>query len=359
MKKMPRTLYLSLFLCLIGLVSGLLLGGLNSITAPIIEENKMKEIAKSFEELGVTDLSEVENKIDSVVNAYAAKFNGVEVYVVTATDSNQFTEVQVIAVIEKTTGKVLNAKVTGNPSMATHMSDAEFTNDKLGIIGAVNSDAIVINAQASKTTNSVKNCLDKVYAQFDALGGASVITITAKAVSVEQDLEAVKTGVYNQFNAKVKLTSGNYSDEVISLSVTFEGSKPTLVNSDKTLTDEEAEAVLKKVKKPGVYITEFNAETRTYVVDTVFDFGGTFTLTVVLNEDNTIAEFTATSTNEGPLFTGHYDNYDNQVYTSIEGSIGQTVNGDAFASISGASVTTDTFKSGLDLIAKLVNGGAN
>ena len=137
MKKMPRTLYLSLFLCLIGLVSGLLLGGLNSITAPIIEENKMKEIAKSFEELGVTDLSEVENKIDSVVNAYAAKFNGVEVYVVTATDTNQFTEVQVIAVIEKTTGKVLNAKVTGNPSMATHMSDAEFTNDKLGIIGAV------------------------------------------------------------------------------------------------------------------------------------------------------------------------------------------------------------------------------
>ena len=359
MKKMPRTLYLSLFLCIIGLVSGLLLGGLNSITAPIIEENKMKEIAKSFEELGVTDLSEVENKIDSVVNAYAAKYNGVEVYVVTATDTNQFTEVQVIAVIEKTTGKVLNAKVTGNPSMATHMSDAEFTNDKLGIIGAVNSDAIIINAQASKTTNSVKNCLDKVYAQFDALGGASVVTITAKAVSVKQDLEAVKTGVYNQYNAVVKLTSGNYNESDISLVVTIEGKTVTYVSSEQTLTDEEKEAVLGKIKAPSAYITSYDAATRTFVVDSVLSFGGTFTLTVVLNEDNTIASFNATSTNSNPSFTSHYQDYDAALNASIEGAAGQAVGGNAFASVSGATVSSNTFKAGLDLIAKLVNGGAN
>ena len=364
MKKMPRTLYLSLFLCLIGLVSGLLLGGLNSITAPIIEENKMKEIAKSFEELGVTDLSEVENKIDSVVNAYAAKFNGVEVYVVTATDTNQFTEVQVIAVIEKTTGKVLNAKVTGNPSMATHMSDAEFTNDKLGIIGAVNSDAIIINAQASKTTNSVKNCLDKVYAQFDALGGASVVTITAKATAVEQDLAAVQTGVYNQFNAKVKLTSANYTDETINVVVTIENKVVTYVSSAQELTEEEntavVEAIVKNINKmPSVYITSVDAETKTYVVDTLLSFGGVFTLTVTLNDDNTIATFTATSTNSNPSFTSHYNDYDTELNASIEGAAGQVIGGDAFASVSGATVSSNTFKAGLDLIAKLVNGGAN
>ena len=72
-----------------------------------------------------------------------------------------------------------------------------------------------------------------------------------------------------------------------------------------------------------------------------------------------IASFTATSTNSNPSFTSHYQDYDAALNASIEGAAGQAVGGNAFASVSGATVSSNTFKAGLDLIAKLVNGGAN
>ena len=359
MKNMPRTLYLSLFLCLIGLVSGLLLGGLNAITAPIIEENKMKEIAKSFEELGVTDLSEVENKIDSVVNAYAAKFDDKNVYVVTATNSNQFTTVQVIAVVDASNGKILNAKVSGDSVITTHGKDAEFTNSNLGLIGMSSAEQLSMVVGATVSSVSVKNCLTSIFAQIETLGVKAEVPTVAKAKSIEQDLEAVLNGDYSKYVAKVSLTSANFVTEtVVTLTVSFDGGKNVL-SCDQELTEDELTAVLKVVKKPTASITNYDASTKTVVVDSVLSFGGTFTLTVVLNEDNTIAEFTATSTNSNPSFTSHYDDYDAQINESIAGAAGQAVSGDAFASVTGATVSSSTFKAGLDLIAKLVNGGAN
>ncbi len=360
MKKMPRTLYLSLFLCVIGLIAGLVLGGLNSITAPIIEANKMKEIEKSFAELGVTELTDVDNKLDSVVNAYGAKYDGKNVYVVTTTDSNQFTEVQVIAVVDASNGKILNVKVSGNSVITTHGKDAEFTNTKLGLIGISSAEQMSMIGGATVSSNSVKNCLTKVFEQITALGVEASVPTVAKLVSCEQDLEAVISGNYDLYNAKVNLTSANFTTEtVVNLTVSFAGGKQVLT-CDQTLNEEEAAAVLKAVKQPSTYFVSCDVANRTYVVDSILSFGGTFTLNVVLNEDNTIASFTATSTNSNPSFTGHYNDYDEQINASIAGAAGQVIGGDAFATVSGATVSSNTFKAGLDLIAKVVTeGGAN
>ena len=319
------------------------------------EQSNSNETALVVELLGITDLSEVyvtQNEVDAI---YDAKYNGKYVLFFIASDSNQFTEVVVYAAISVATSQIVTAKVIGHPSITTHGKDNEFSIDNLGLVGLTNADNISSITAASVSSNSVKKCLTAIFNQFYSLTGNAQNPSIVNFVSIEQDLKAVKNGVYNQFIAKVKLTSSNYNDEEITLKVSFEGSKATLLSSDKNLTNEESEAIMKKVKKPTAYITELNAETRTFVVDSHLAYGGTFTLTVVLNEDNTIADFSATSTNSNPSFTCYWQDFDSQFINSIEGVVGQNVDGDAFAAVNGATVSTNTFKAALDLIAKYCN----
>ena len=306
-------------------------------------------------QLGVTDLQDVVNKIDSVLSAHKAKYEGKDVLVINATDMNVFTETQVIAVIDVSDGKVLNAIVRGNPGITTHMSsDADFTLEKLGVIGMTDADELKKISGATISSNSIRKCFEKIFDQARVLGVKPWVPTTAKFISCEQNLDAVISGNYDLFDVKVNLISSNFETGIdVNLTVSFAGGKQILT-CDQTLNEEEAASVLRAVKQPSTYVESCDVFDRVFVVSVNNSFGGTFTLNVVLNEDNTIASFTATSTNSHPSFTSHFDDYDLEINASIAGAVGQVIGGDAFESVSGVTVSTNTFKAGLDLIARII-----
>ena len=109
MKKLPRGVYLSFFLLVVAVIAAGILSAINLITAPIVEENKLKELQKAFAEINVTEVQPQNVELlENVSGVYTGKFDGKECYVVTSVNSNKYTTVQLITVFEKTTGSGIN-----------------------------------------------------------------------------------------------------------------------------------------------------------------------------------------------------------------------------------------------------------
>lgn len=168
MKKMPRILYLALFLLILGVISGGLLALVNSITSSVIEENAQKELEKTLELVNVKNPTDITSTIileGGVKNIYEATFNDDSCYVYNVTNSNKYTTVNVLIVISKTDGKILNINVSGTPSITTHGFDSNFIND-LNVIGKTNSDSLIVVSGASVSRNSIKACIDDAFATY-------------------------------------------------------------------------------------------------------------------------------------------------------------------------------------------------
>ena len=226
MKKMPRSVYLSLFLLIVGVIAGGLLAGVNYFTAPIIEDNKLKELQKTFDEINVTILNKEEVDLVSGVTAvYTGTFEGKESFVITTENSNKYTTVKVIVVMEKATGSVIQAKVTGDPNITTHGFDSNFTNDKLGLIGATSGDDLNKISGATVSTDSVRVCLNAAIEQFTQIAGSIVKQPTVKVVDTKQ---IYTEGTYDRFEATLTVDSEELSNATVKIIFTLDATTNSL-----------------------------------------------------------------------------------------------------------------------------------
>lgn len=168
MKKMPRILYLAIFLLILGVISGGLLAFVNSITSSVIEENAKKELEKTLEMANVKNPTDITNDVileDGVKNVYKATFNDELCYVYNVVNANKYTTVNVLVVISGNDGRILNLSVSGSPSITTHGFDSSFSGD-LNLIGSTNSDSLIVVTGATFSRNSIKICVDNAIATY-------------------------------------------------------------------------------------------------------------------------------------------------------------------------------------------------
>ena len=177
--KMPNVLKFSLFLCILGILSGGLLSLVNNVTKKRIEENEIKKEFSEIAEVGVevdslleiTDIHQV--AIDKMFRA--TSLDGVPSYVFVVTDTNQFTSVKVIVLIEITTEKILNIKVL--PGASTHGYDSQLESSDFGMVGKPLEnidDNFQIVTGATTSSGSVKNCLKVIEKELSLISGKPV-----------------------------------------------------------------------------------------------------------------------------------------------------------------------------------------
>ena len=173
---MVKVIKSSIFLCVLGLLCGLLLGFVNDFTKEKIKEN---EIAESFSEIvksGITKESikklEVNDKVEGIDNIYRGlSIDGVPCYAFSAFDQNEYSYVKVIVVIEIATEDILNVRVL--PGSTTHQYDDKLSSSNFGVAGLLIHDYaehFQVVTEATSSSISVKKCLEAVRQQIINLG---------------------------------------------------------------------------------------------------------------------------------------------------------------------------------------------
>lgn len=173
MKKLPYPLYLALFLGVLGIIAAGLLAGINILTAPAIKANEEKKLAEQFKVIEVESpkILEVE-LLENVLGAYEGLTNGKACFVFNVQNKNQFLTVQTLVVISQEDGKILNLSV--NLPATTHGMDSSFEGNKFGVIDANQDDftgKFVTISGATKSSDSVKACINLAYEQYKGIKG--------------------------------------------------------------------------------------------------------------------------------------------------------------------------------------------
>lgn len=358
MKKMPRSVYLSLFLLIVGVIAGGILAGINMLTAPIIEENKLKELQASFAEIGVTiTATEDAELLDGVTGLYSGTFEGKEAFVITTSNANKYTTVNLITVVEKSSGSVLTAKVSGQPNITTHGFDGSFTNSGLGLIGATSGSDLNNVSGASVSTDSVRACLDLAIRQFAAVAGSVTKPTTAKLNSTVQVTEK---DVFNKFTANLTVNSQELTNQTVNIVFTYDFTAKTItfVSSDIELDEEVKSLCMSKIKFSSVdYIESYNAETGEYTVITNNSFGSVLTTVVKVDTEGVIENYSVTA---NPSFTVNW-NVEDSAFDSLIGSVEGTniANSSELSNVSNATVTTKALKAALELVNQYIALGGN
>lgn len=358
MKKMPRSVYLSLFLLIVGVIAGGILAGINMLTAPIIEENKLKELQASFAEIGVTiTATEDAELLDGVTGLYSGTFEGKEAFVITTSNANKYTTVNLITVVEKSSGSVLTAKVSGQPNITTHGFDGSFTNSGLGLIGATSGADLNNVSGASVSTDSVRACLDLAISQFAAVAGSVTKPTTAKLNSTVQVTEK---DVFNKFTANLTVNSQELTNQTVNIVFTYDFTAKTItfVSSDIELDEDVKSLCMSKIKFSSVdYIESYNAETGEYTVITNNSFGSVLTTVVKVDAEGVIENYSVTA---NPSFTVNW-NVEDSAFDSLIGSVEGTniANSSELSNVSNATVTTKALKAALELVNQYIALGGN
>ena len=164
-----------IFLCVLGLLCGSLIGFVNELTKDRISES---EYNKSFEEViksGITKDSikelEVDNKVEGINKIYRGlSIDDVPCYAFMVENTNEYTTVQVIVVIEIATEDILNVRVLSGST--THQYDNKMSESKFGVAGLPIYDFeenFEIVTGATSSSNSVRTCLEAVKQQVSKL----------------------------------------------------------------------------------------------------------------------------------------------------------------------------------------------
>jgi len=358
MKKMPRSVYLSLFLLIVGVIAGGVLAGINMLTAPIIEDNKLKELQASFAEIGVTiTATEDAELLEGVTGLYSGTFEGKEAFVITTSNANKYTTVNLISVVEKSSGSVLTAKVSGQPNITTHGFDGSFTNSGLGLIGATSGADLSKVSGATISTESVRACLDLALAQFSAVAGSTVKPTTAK---VNSTVQVAEKDVFNKFTANLTVNSQELTNQAVNIVFTydFEAKTATFVSSDVEINEEVKSVCMSKIKLNSVdYIESYNTETGEYTVITNNSFGSVLTTVVKVDANGVVESYSVTA---NPSFTVHW-NVEDSAFDSFIGSVAGTniANSSELTNVSNATVTTNALKAALVLVNQYIELGGN
>ena len=230
--KIPKILKLSLFLCLLGIFSGGILSLVNEFTEKIVEQNKIKAELKEVLSSGVEEesLLLVENvKNSAIKKMYRAQTtDAIPCYVFVVEDKNPFTTVKTIIVVEITTEKILNIKVS--PGSTSHNKDNLMEESNFGVIGeniASFNEKFQIVTGATDSSKSVKRCLEAVYNELSMMTGKATFKALKQCLPeitnyeytfVIEDKEVTLLLKYNESNKTfeyLKTLSGEIKEEVI------------------------------------------------------------------------------------------------------------------------------------------------
>lgn len=320
MKKMPRTLYLCIFLLILGIIAGGILAGINELTAPIIAENAEKELAKNLAKVGVTEPKEITDSTNTnktVIAVYTGKYENADCYVMNTADTNKYTTVNVLVVLSKADGQILNLNISGTPNITTHGFDASFTNEALGVVGSTDTNSFTPVTGATISSTSVKTCIDEALKIY--------LTLDKGSTDVEED----PNKAMDELLAKANVTDGQKVE----------------------MTYEDGSSVV------NTYEGKYN-ETDCYVFETskqvtIEEYYVNFalkSLIVVSKADGSILNIVVTSK--------FYSS--NNIQATDFGMIGQT-NVDSFVSVSGATYSSNAVKACIEEALTIYNtlkGGA-
>ncbi|MBQ8293266.1 MAG: FMN-binding protein [Bacilli bacterium] len=278
-KNMPKTLKLSLFLLILGMISGGLLAVVNNYTKDIIEQNALNEAYRDIIDVGIIaeSIKEVEtSKEEGIEKIYRGNnLDNIPCYIFVVNDKNAYTTVKTIIVVEVVSEKIVGMKVL--PGATTHNFDNKFVDNDFGVVGESIYDSskyfeVVTGATAS--SNSVKNCLTKVEQQIALMGGKIVIKSYSQRLPEYTNFEYVfeirgtKVSLlleYNDGNKTFKYLNtlnGNLTDDEISECVALAQSKmPT--NIIRNVYKDSTGTTLTLVTDKG-YMGEIVAEAKIY-----------------------------------------------------------------------------------------------
>lgn len=180
MNKTFKILKLSLFLLVLGIISGGLLSLVNNFTKDKIAKNELDNYYADIVALGIKSDSIKEMEIDKeegIDTIYRANtIDDIPCYVFLTHNSNPYTTVNTIILVEIATENILNIKVS--PGATTHNLDDKFINNTFGVIGSSIEDAednFEIVTRATASSNSVKNCIRLVKNQLSLFEGKAQV----------------------------------------------------------------------------------------------------------------------------------------------------------------------------------------
>lgn len=231
-KKMPKILKLCLFLCFLGIFSGGLLAIVNEFTEKIVEQNKIKAELQEVIDMGIIEesLILVENiQNEAIKKMYRGEnIEKIPCYIFVVEDKNSFTTVKTIIVIEITTEKVLNIKVT--PGSTSHGKDDLMAESSFGIVGenisSINEKFETITG-ATESSKSVRRSLEAVLNELSLMSGKAVFKELKQCLPevnnyeytfIIDDKEVTLLFKYNESSKKfeyLKTLSGEIKQEVI------------------------------------------------------------------------------------------------------------------------------------------------
>ena len=218
-KQMPHILKLSLFLFILGFICAGLLAGVNYLTAPVIEQNKIEEVQKALEEVGLKNAKDVTSNV-TLVNGVESIYEGVNdkgevCYAFNTLIKNQFTSVTTMVVINLGTKAIENIKVMDTTSITTlgPGKDKEFINSDFGVIGKNESEiesSFVGISGATVSTGSVRKAIKASYEQLKAFK----TTMDETPMDSLKDIKDV-TSEYELVENIIKIESANLNGQTV------------------------------------------------------------------------------------------------------------------------------------------------
>lgn len=166
---MKKIIHLTVFLALLSAISGGILAYVNSITSPIIEEQKIAKVKASLQELfpQASEFVEVSftDATGKVTNAYEAKGYG---YAFTVSVQG-YKDVITYLVGMDSTGKVVGLKVTyinDTPGIGSRVGDPEFASL---VTGKSSGDQVDTLSGATISSKAALEGLKAAFSAFNAL----------------------------------------------------------------------------------------------------------------------------------------------------------------------------------------------
>ncbi len=168
---MKKALYLALFLALTSALAGAILAGVNSITAPIINERAISTVKATLKEFypSATEFAELkfEDSTGLIVNVYEAKGAGYAYNVKVQGYKDVITFIVAIADDAKITGFKVTY-INDTPGIGMRVKDVEFSG---GVTGKKSTDAIATLSGATISSAAAVSGINAAKAHFNKLKG--------------------------------------------------------------------------------------------------------------------------------------------------------------------------------------------
>lgn len=166
---------LAVFLTVLGIICAGLLALVNSVTAPIIEKNKSKELEKTLEVINVKNPVVLDDVVllEGVDQVYEGTINGTDCYVFQTTIKNSYTTITTLFVVSKSDKKIVEVAPIG-ANLTTHSFDKDILESNFGLIGTNSTNfesSFEVVAGASRSSDSIINGAKLVFEQLIGMEG--------------------------------------------------------------------------------------------------------------------------------------------------------------------------------------------